>query len=170
LAYSGFVRLSFLQFSPSWYLAHRDIKPQCALDCVHLGDFGLVTYKHYSSCFECGTRAYMGPECLGGLFSPVQVYDNFAKILWSLGIVLMNLLGSGRPWEEETISDPHFHVFVMLQNANFLDPVTEKFEYSFTLNILCLETWQMTSSRVLLQVFYLKFMRLLSLCWKKFTF
>ncbi|PLW53048.1 hypothetical protein PCANC_10744 [Puccinia coronata f. sp. avenae] len=118
---------SAVNFCHAHGVAHQDIKPQkilCTLNRLHvsLSDFGLATYECHSSSFQCGTRAYMGPECLGGLFAPVQFYDTFANDIWSLGIVLMNLLASGRPWEEATMTDPHFHAFVM-QDTDVFNPI-----------------------------------------------
>jgi hypothetical protein len=60
----------------------------------------------------------------------------------------MNLLASGRPWEEATMTDPHFHAFVM-QDTDVFNPIGEQFPYSFILNMLCPEYWRMTASQVL---------------------
>ncbi|KAA1080681.1 hypothetical protein PGT21_017071 [Puccinia graminis f. sp. tritici] len=141
---------SAVRFCHAQGVAHRDIKPEnilCGFDQVYLTDFGLATDLRHSTN-KCGTRAYMSPECLGSFDTSLCFYDTFANDIWSLGIVLMNLLGSAQPWREARSYDPHFRAFVA-QDTSLFNPIGESFEYSFILQMLCLEDRRMTAHQVL---------------------
>ncbi|EFP87413.1 uncharacterized protein PGTG_13641 [Puccinia graminis f. sp. tritici CRL 75-36-700-3] len=139
-----------VRFCHAQGVAHCNIKPEnilCGFDQVYLTDFGLATDLRHSTN-KCGTRAYMSPECLGSLDTSLCFYNTFANNIWSLGFVLMNLLGSARPWREARSDDPHFRTFVA-QDTTFFNPIGKSFEYSFILKMLCLEDRQMTAKQVL---------------------
>ncbi|KAF9168086.1 hypothetical protein DFQ26_001543 [Actinomortierella ambigua] len=85
-------------------IAHRDLKPENFLieyrgtDCVvKLTDFGLATMDAESDEFECGSRPYMSFECRNGFSKP---YDVIKADIWSLGIILINLLYHRCPWSD----------------------------------------------------------------------
>ncbi|KNZ64462.1 uncharacterized protein VP01_10265g1, partial [Puccinia sorghi] len=133
-----------LDFCHGQGIAHQDIKPEnilCSPDIqVYLADFGLATTEYPSTSFKCGTRAYMGPECLGGLLTPVASYNTFLNNFWSLGVVLMNLLTTRRLWDEASPADAKFTCFVM-HDFRFIGGLpNEHSHYSFILcNMLCPE-------------------------------
>ncbi|KAF9178948.1 hypothetical protein BGZ51_007348 [Haplosporangium sp. Z 767] len=85
-------------------VAHRDIKPENFLIeyadgqyTVKITDFGLATRDVESDEFECGSKPYMSFECRNGLD---RVYNAQLSDLWSLGIILINLLYHRCPWSE----------------------------------------------------------------------
>ncbi|KAG0237058.1 hypothetical protein BGW42_001951 [Actinomortierella wolfii] len=85
-------------------IAHRDLKPENFLieyrdsQCVvKLTDFGLATTDAESDEFECGSRPYMSFECRNGYHKP---YDVMKADIWSLGIILINLLYHRCPWSD----------------------------------------------------------------------
>ena len=89
---------------------HRDLKPENILigrDGVVLADFGLATTQELSSEFGCGSVRYMAPECLcqPALGMP---YSCAANDVWSLGIVLINMLTGKNPWAAPSETDRHF--------------------------------------------------------------
>ncbi|OAV93481.1 RAN protein kinase [Puccinia triticina 1-1 BBBD Race 1] len=97
-------------------IAHRDIKPAnilCSHDDVYLADFGLPTTTQQSDQFGCGTWAYMSPECLGGFTRSVAHYDTFANNVWSLGVLLINLIHANKFWLEATGNNSGFCEFVL---------------------------------------------------------
>ncbi|KAG0042218.1 hypothetical protein BGZ83_000751 [Gryganskiella cystojenkinii] len=85
-------------------IAHRDLKPENFLIefadgqyTVKITDFGLATTDTESDEFECGSKPYMSFECRNGLDSH---YDVQMADLWSLGIILINLLYHRCPWSD----------------------------------------------------------------------
>ncbi|KAI8352223.1 kinase-like domain-containing protein, partial [Mortierella sp. GBAus27b] len=99
-------------------IAHRDLKPENFLVefvdgqyIVKLTDFGLATTDSESDEFECGSKPYMSfgnrdspppwshpnLECRNGVDA---VYDVQKADMWSLGIILINLLYHRCPWSD----------------------------------------------------------------------
>ncbi|KAG0203557.1 hypothetical protein BGX28_004197 [Mortierella sp. GBA30] len=85
-------------------VAHRDLKPENFLIefadgqyTVKITDFGLATTDTESDEFECGSKPYMSFECRNGLDT---VYNVQMSDLWSLGIILINLLYHRCPWSD----------------------------------------------------------------------
>ncbi|KAG7090889.1 hypothetical protein E1B28_009969 [Marasmius oreades] len=92
---------------------HRDIKPEnfivtdgwnTAPDgrqerkvVVKLTDFGLSTTDIESSDMDCGSAPYMSYECRNNL---APTYRPRAADVWSLGIVLINMLYHCNPWTD----------------------------------------------------------------------
>ncbi|WWC85534.1 uncharacterized protein L201_000398 [Kwoniella dendrophila CBS 6074] len=77
---------------------------------VKLTDFGLATTEEESGDVECGSRPYMSYECrnnLGPSYFPAPAD------VWSLGIVLINMLFHRNPWKDPTPGDPNFDNFLM---------------------------------------------------------
>ncbi|KAI9337128.1 hypothetical protein DFJ73DRAFT_646498 [Zopfochytrium polystomum] len=103
---------------------HRDIKPENVLvntsDCsIRLTDFGLATQEPWSYEVGVGSLRYMSPECFGIELHTIQGrrptpgddpldpnlgaarrpgFASGPNDVWSLGIVLINLLYSRNPW------------------------------------------------------------------------
>lgn len=115
--------LSAVEHCHSIGLYHRDIKPENIL-CgangkqVFIADFGLATGDRYSTDFGCGSSFYMGPECQGGITKRLERYNTAANDVWSLGVILINLVCSRNPWKEATRADETFCEY--LANPNFL--------------------------------------------------
>ncbi|KAK7035218.1 hypothetical protein VNI00_011985 [Paramarasmius palmivorus] len=92
---------------------HRDIKPENFIVTdgwnatpdgrqerkvvVKLTDFGLSTTDIQSSDMDCGSAPYMSYECRNNL---APTYRPRAADVWSLGIVLINMLYHCNPWTD----------------------------------------------------------------------
>ncbi|KAJ3080329.1 hypothetical protein HK102_003133 [Quaeritorhiza haematococci] len=134
-----------LMYSHERGVYHRDLKPENILISrdyrVKLADFGLATTDEWSTELGCGSVRYMGPECLStqspallskyGLYvddsndhqynssSKTRGYCTAANDVWSLGVILTNLLFGKNPWHEASLSDPIFSAYVQ-HNPNIL--------------------------------------------------
>lgn len=118
---------------------HCDIKPENILldsyDNVKLCDFGLATDKLFLNMDTCvGSSYYMAPERVSGASELVRdnvmnckvndrlkvmmsmcnmnQYPTVAGDVWSLSIILMNLLTTRNPWLKATPTDSTFSHFV----------------------------------------------------------
>ncbi|KAF8160947.1 hypothetical protein B0H34DRAFT_653731 [Crassisporium funariophilum] len=92
---------------------HRDIKPENFIVTdglwtnpdgrrerkviVKLTDFGLSTTDLESSDMDCGSAPYMSYECRNNV---APTYGPRAADVWSLGIVLINMLYHHNPWTD----------------------------------------------------------------------
>ncbi|KAF8621528.1 hypothetical protein AX15_007700 [Amanita polypyramis BW_CC] len=92
---------------------HRDIKPENFIVTdgwvtlsdgrqdrkviVKLTDFGLSTTDIESSDMDCGSAPYMSYECRNNV---APTYHPRAADVWSLGIVLINMLYHCNPWTD----------------------------------------------------------------------
>jgi len=92
---------------------HRDIKPENFIVTdgwstlpdgrrerkviVKLTDFGLSTTDLESSDMDCGSAPYMSYECRNNV---APTYKPRAADVWSLGIVLINMLYHFNPWQD----------------------------------------------------------------------
>ncbi|WVR04248.1 hypothetical protein IAU60_001248 [Kwoniella sp. DSM 27419] len=104
-------------------ISHRDIKPENIV-CSHDGtraricDFGLATSERVSSEFGCGSTFYIAPECLGDWFPDNTSYPTRNGDVWSLGVILVNLVCGRNPWRIASPSDESFNSF--LEDPTFL--------------------------------------------------
>ena len=84
-------------------IMHRDIKPENILidkhDQVFLSDFGIATYVNDNRRTFCGSNDYMAPEIIQG-----KEYNEKVDI-WSLGILIYELLTGEVPFERETFTN-----------------------------------------------------------------
>ncbi|PFH52824.1 hypothetical protein AMATHDRAFT_56303 [Amanita thiersii Skay4041] len=125
---------------------HRDIKPENVLisnDCtdICLADFGLSTMNHICADFGCGSSYYMSPECIGKEINCGR-YSTRHSDIWSLGVILTNMITGRNPWRFATTKDDCFAAF--LHDNNFLRqvlPISEGansiLKRIFELNPLC---------------------------------
>jgi serine/threonine protein kinase len=95
------------------HVFHRDIKPENFIVTdgwhtqpdgtperkvvVKLTDFGLSTTDVESSDMDCGSAPYMSYECRNNV---APTYRPRAADVWSLGIVLINMLYHCNPWTD----------------------------------------------------------------------
>ncbi|KAH9855258.1 kinase-like protein [Lenzites betulinus] len=98
------------------FVFHRDIKPENFIVTdgwttlpdgrverkviVKLTDFGLSTTDVESADMDCGSAPYMSFECRNNLH---PTYSPRAADVWSLGIVLINMLYHYNPWTDTTL-------------------------------------------------------------------
>ncbi|TRM67699.1 kinase-like domain-containing protein [Schizophyllum amplum] len=101
---------------------HRDLKPEnifCSKDgaTMYIGDFGLATDKEISKDHGCGSKFYMSPECIGKEIV-LPEFSNARSDVWSLGVVLTNLVSGRNPWGYAVSSDDCFAAY--MRDPNFL--------------------------------------------------
>eukprot|EP00914_Ancora_sagittata_P013133 GHVO01025584.1.p1 GENE.GHVO01025584.1~~GHVO01025584.1.p1 ORF type:complete len:468 (-),score=4.88 GHVO01025584.1:129-1532(-) len=104
---------------------HRDLKPEnilCSQDGrqIYLADFGLSTQSKVSEDFGCGSSYYMSPECIGKEFKH-RKYSTRHSDIWSLGVILTNMIAGRNPWRYAMTTDDCFSAF--LYNRDFLRTV-----------------------------------------------
>ncbi|KAF9438982.1 hypothetical protein BGZ76_001877 [Entomortierella beljakovae] len=90
---------------------HRDLKPENIIlsqDSAMLVDFGLATSDPVSTDFGCGSTFYLSPECQGGYTEAAMSYDSAANDVWSLGVILINLVFGRNPWKQACARDETF--------------------------------------------------------------
>ncbi|KAK7695785.1 hypothetical protein QCA50_000422 [Cerrena zonata] len=102
---------------------HRDLKPEnilCSANHhqVYLGDFGLASQTESSNTFGCGSSFYMSPECLG-VITWRAPYSPRNSDVWSLGVILCNMLTGRNPWHVASPEDRGFAEFLR-SGASFL--------------------------------------------------
>lgn len=110
--------LSGLEFLHNRQIIHRDIKPQNILlqgDTPRLADFGISRAMQTTAVSSTiiGTDSYMSPEAFDGKRS-VQTD------IWSVGVVLYQLLNGTLPFPQEHPSERLFAV--LTKNFEPLDP------------------------------------------------
>ncbi|KAJ3773942.1 serine/threonine protein kinase, negative regulator of sexual conjugation and meiosis [Lentinula raphanica] len=120
---SSFVKLlNAVHYCHQQGVFHRDLKPEnilCSEDGteIWLADFGLSTNRRVCHDFGCGSKAYMSPECIGKETNNV-IYSAPLNDIWSLGVILVNLVTQHNPWNYAHSSDPCFDAF--LENRDSL--------------------------------------------------
>ncbi|KAJ3566341.1 hypothetical protein NP233_g7066 [Leucocoprinus birnbaumii] len=95
---------------------HRDLKPEnivCFEDGVRLAltDFGLATTQGTSGEFRTGSVYHMSPECQTSEGTYEGIYSPQSCDIWSLGIVLLNIVTGRNPWKVASHEDPTFRSF-----------------------------------------------------------
>ncbi|KAI0701361.1 kinase-like domain-containing protein [Cytidiella melzeri] len=123
LGQNDLIREVFLQlldavdYCHSLNIYHRDLKPEnilCFDDGLRLAvtDFGLATTEKMSTEFRTGSVYHMSPECQGGEFAPTKSYSPLFNDIWSLGIILLNLITGRNPWKSASIDDCTFQAYL----------------------------------------------------------
>ncbi|CAO1625169.1 unnamed protein product [Parajaminaea phylloscopi] len=89
---------------------------------VKLTDFGLATAEQECQDFDCGSKPYMAYECRNNITS---YYDPQQADIWSLGIVLLNLIFHRSPFREPSMERCESFAAYCYDPIGFL---TESFE------------------------------------------
>ncbi|KAK7039485.1 Serine/threonine protein kinase [Favolaschia claudopus] len=109
--------LDAVEYCHSLGIYHRDLKPENVL-CfdggyrIAITDFGLATTEKLSEEFRTGSVYHMSPECQGGEFAPTGSYSPMFNDVWSLGIILLNLMTGRNPWKAATMTDSTFRAYL----------------------------------------------------------
>ncbi|MCJ1440719.1 MAG: hypothetical protein MMC23_001205 [Stictis urceolatum] len=144
------VRRAFLQvldavaFCHSIGIFHRDLKPENILvtdrgHTLKLADFGLATTEEITSDFGCGSTFYMSPGNSIPLHSPIHFltqicsecqtsspvsqtcYASRPNDVWSLGVILVNLVCGRNPWKRASSEDATYRAY--LKDRRFLSTI-----------------------------------------------
>lgn len=140
---------SALRYCHSKGIYHCDIKPENILhdenDNIYLCDFGLATESMYLMPNVCiGSFYYMAPERIlyssNVLDSESTVLPTSTSDIWSLGIILINLVCMRNPWlKAHQKEDSTFQYFI--ENNSILQkilPISDELMGVLS-QILCLE-------------------------------
>ncbi|KAI9300838.1 kinase-like domain-containing protein [Cunninghamella echinulata] len=107
-------------------VSHRDLKPENILLFdqlkVKLADFGLATTQAVSADLGCGSTFYFSPECQTGVVrnnKTTNVYGTQQNDIWSLGIILINLVTGRNPWRQAHMEDHTFAAYTQQPKTFF---------------------------------------------------
>ncbi|SPO20000.1 uncharacterized protein UTRI_00391_B [Ustilago trichophora] len=104
---------------------------------VKMTDFGLATAEDRCDDFDCGSKPYMAFECHNNISSS---YDPKQADIWSLGVVLLNLLFHRSPFTEPSMNCPSFAAYCQ-DPIHFLmdsfDGLTETVARFLSENVFC---------------------------------
>ncbi|KAB5589154.1 Calcium-dependent protein kinase 30 [Ceratobasidium theobromae] len=89
--------VSHRDIKPENFIVTHDTHPPAERVVVKLSDFGLATSDHESADMDCGSAPYMSYECRNNC---APTYNPRAADVWSLGIVLINMLYHVNPWSD----------------------------------------------------------------------
>ncbi|KAF5347343.1 hypothetical protein D9756_009959 [Leucocoprinus leucothites] len=108
--------LDAIEHCHSLGIYHRDLKPENIV-CFEGGtrlaltDFGLATTQGTSGEFKTGSVYHMSPECQTSDATYEGIYSPQSCDIWSLGIVLLNIVTGRNPWKIATHEDPTFRSY-----------------------------------------------------------
>uniref|UniRef100_V5GVM4 Protein kinase n=2 Tax=Kalmanozyma brasiliensis (strain GHG001) TaxID=1365824 RepID=V5GVM4_KALBG len=104
---------------------------------VKMTDFGLATADDRCDDFDCGSKPYMAFECANNVSSS---YDPKQADIWSLGVVLLNLLFHRSPFTEPSMNCASFAAYcedpVRFLMESF-DGLTETVARYLSENVFC---------------------------------
>lgn len=109
--------VSAIDHSHSAGVFHRDLKPENVLvtpdwQC-QLCDYGLSSMEEVTGELGCGSAPYMAPEARAlPTAQTKQTYRCREADIWSLGVLLLNLVFACNPWKVASTADPSFAAFM----------------------------------------------------------
>ena len=105
---------------------------------VKLTDFGLATAETHCRDFDCGSKPYMAYECRNNI---TETYDPQQADIWSLGIVLLNLIFHRSPFREPNLERCESFAAYCYDPVGFLmesfEGLTEETARFLSDNVLC---------------------------------
>ncbi|CAO3622058.1 unnamed protein product [Cunninghamella blakesleeana] len=147
--------LEAVQFCHQNGISHRDLKPENILLFnnlkVKLADFGLATTQAVSADLGCGSSFYFSPECQTGVVAHnnqrTNVYGTQQNDIWSLGVILINLVTGRNPWKQAHMEDSTFAAYTQQPETFFTTilPTISKEMNDILLRIFCLNPSQRIS-------------------------
>ena len=108
-----------IDYCHSHNIAHRDLKLQNILfttfPSIKVSDFGLCSYINNDTKMStfCGSPCYSAPECINHID-----YDGKLADIWSLGVILFELVTSSHPWNIENVGQ----MVQQITNAQYTIP------------------------------------------------
>ncbi|POS84557.1 hypothetical protein EPUL_004150, partial [Erysiphe pulchra] len=116
--------LNAVEYCHTMGIYHRDLKPENILVSnngakVMLADFGLATLEAMSEDHGCGSTFYMSPECIDR--NKKVKFHCGPNDIWSLGVVLLNLICGQNPWKQASLEDSTYRAFSA--NPGFLQTI-----------------------------------------------
>ena len=147
--------LEGLEYLYSNNILHRDIKPQNILICnnnIKISDFGLAKSFEKTELITtfCGSPLYMAPEIIKN-----KCYTNISDI-WSLGVVLYELLIKKHPYNCDTKDilwtmafNNTFNINFEVLHINYKDILTKLLVYDYNERITWEELFNYTSSNTM---------------------
>jgi len=133
-------------------VAHRDLKPENFIVMINndskvssiqsiqvkLTDFGLATDENESVDFDCGSKPYMSYECRNPIH---ESYNPRLADIWSLGIILLNLMYHRSPWSDPNPTQCKSFASFQLDKPGFLinrfTTIPEKVAYFLANRVFC---------------------------------
>lgn len=119
------------------HVFHRDLKPENILvsedgSIPYLADFGLATNERIGHSFGCGSSLFMSPgkfrlypqilvcgltvarptECIG-IEKGMTPYSTSHSDIWSLGIILVNMITARSPWAKALTTNDSYSEFLV---------------------------------------------------------
>lgn len=152
LVRSAFMQLvDAIEYCHGLGVYHRDIKLEnvlCSKDGskVLLADFGLATTDPVSFQFGVGTQYYISPESIAGQEHAAGPYSPAQNDVWSLGVVMLNMLTGLCAWSTASMNDDHFRRYLD-PNSNHLRsmlPISREADVLLR-RALCVNPWRRIS-------------------------
>lgn len=152
LVRSAFMQLvDAIEYCHSRGVYHRDIKLEnilCSKDGskVWLADFGLATTEPLSYQFGVGTQYYISPESIAGTEHRAGPYSPAHNDVWSLGVVMLNMITGLCAWNTASMHDDHFRRYLNPDSNHLRSMLPISREADLLIRrVLCVNPWQRIS-------------------------
>ncbi|RHY44268.1 hypothetical protein DYB30_002056 [Aphanomyces astaci] len=130
--------------------AHRDLSLENVLldadNQCHVCDFGLACHVATVHSSRVGKKFYMAPEVVAG-----EDYDAVKADVWSLGMLLFEMLSGAPLFGEASASDPRFHVLQTAGPATLFQGVEDSEIVQLLTELVSLDPLKRPSMHMILQ-------------------